>query len=213
VRKLKTSRQAEIVDAAIELAGEKGLDAVSMRAVAARLGLTPMALYGYFRSKDDLLDAIGSHLLGKLPEPEPALDPLARLRPLARGVRELARRYPAVISLLFTRPVVTPDAVRAVDRIYQALLEAGVPDDQVARLERLFTTFVLGFVVSEVEGRFSVESRAIRSRLALAGPDELPAHHRLGDLLDPSPDWDAEFDADLADLMLIVESAAERNRR
>lgn len=213
MRKIKTARRDEIVEAAIALAREKGLDALSMRSLAARLELTPMALYGYFRNKDDLLDAVVGRLLNQLPVPDPALPPLERLGVLAGGVRVLARAHPAVVSLLFTRPSVTEDAVRAVDRIYQALLEAGVPDDQVGRLERLLSTFVLGFVVSEVEGRFSDGSRNMRSRRGLLGPDELPAHHRLGPLLDPKVDWDAEFEADLADLVAVVESVVRAARR
>ena len=205
---MKTGRRDEIVDAAMALAQEKGLDALSMRAVAGRLELTPMALYGYFHGKDDLLDAIVGRLLGLLPEPDPAAPPLERLGVLAGGVRVLAKEHPAVVNLLFTRPSVTEDAVVAVDRIYQALLEAGVPDAHVARLERLLSTFVLGFVVSETQGRFSDGHRDLRSRRALLGPDELPAHHRLGPLLDPQVDWDAEFDADLADLVAVIERVA-----
>lgn len=207
---MKTGRRDEIVDAAMTLAREKGLGAVSMRAVAGRLELTPMALYGYFRGKDDLLDAIVGRLLGLLPEPDPGAPPLERLSLLAGGVRVLAKEHPAVVTLLFTRPSVTEDAVVAVDRIYQALLDAGVPDAHVARLERLLTTFVLGFVISETQGRFSDGHRDLRSRRALLGPEELPAHHRLGPLLDPRVDWDTEFDTDLADLVAVIERVAAR---
>jgi AcrR family transcriptional regulator len=71
VRKLKESRRPEILDAALAVAAERGIDGVSMRAVAQRLGLTPMALYGYFRSKDELLDAVLGRLLAEIP-PSPA---------------------------------------------------------------------------------------------------------------------------------------------
>jgi AcrR family transcriptional regulator len=208
VRKLKTARRDEIVDAAMDLAGEKGLDAVSMRAVAGRIELTPMALYGYFRNKEDLLDAVVGRLLSLMPEPDPEQEPLERLKTLARGVRMVGKEHPAVVPLLLTRPAVTEEAVRTVDGIYAALLDAGVPDGHVARLERLLSTFVLGYVVSETQTRFSPGSRTLRGRRAELSPGELPAHHRLTSLLDPPVDWDAEFEADLADLAALVAGIA-----
>ncbi|MFI5607967.1 TetR/AcrR family transcriptional regulator [Amycolatopsis sp. NPDC051903] len=205
MRKLKTARRSEILGAALDLAAERGLPALSMRGVAARLGLTPMALYGYFRSKDDLLDGLAAHLLTLLPVPDADLAPLARLRELAGGVRAVALAHPAVASLLFTRPAPSEHSLGYVDRVYSALLAAGVPDADVPRLERLLSTFVLGFVLSEVEGRFTAGSRLARSRRVALGPADLPAHHRLGPL--PDVDGDAEFASDLEDLLTIVARA------
>jgi AcrR family transcriptional regulator len=206
VRKLKTARQAEIVDAALALAEEKGLDALSMRSVAGRLDLTPMALYGYFRSKDDLLDGIVGHLMTQLPHPDPTLSWNLQLRRLAHGAREVASQYPAVFPLLFVRPSVTPDAVRAVDGLYVVLLDAGVPPVHVARVERLVSTFVIGFAISEVSGRFSGGPANPRAGRALIGDEMLPGHARLSVQLGREVDWDAEFEADLDDLQRVVES-------
>lgn len=59
----------EIVDAAIELLREQGIDAVSMRNVGARLGVSPVPLYSRIGNKDALLDAIADRLLdGMAPE-------------------------------------------------------------------------------------------------------------------------------------------------
>ena len=56
-----------IVRTALELMESKGTDAFSLRGVAAELGVGPMALYTYFRNKDDLYDAVRDHLMGLLP--------------------------------------------------------------------------------------------------------------------------------------------------
>ncbi|MFI6480502.1 TetR/AcrR family transcriptional regulator [Nonomuraea sp. NPDC050663] len=198
MRKLKTSRRPEILDAALAIADERGLEAVSMRAVAAALGVTPMALYGYFRNKDELLDGLVERLLAEIPQAEGGWE--ERLRALAWGYRQVARRHPAAFTLMFSRPSLTLDATRVVDAVYQALLDAGVPEADVPRLERLASTFVLGFALSEANGRFSPESTAKR---AARGKD-LPGHRRLADHLDPEQDLDQEFAADLADLMRII---------
>ncbi|MEV4111481.1 TetR/AcrR family transcriptional regulator [Nonomuraea sp. NPDC049695] len=199
MRKLKTSRQPEILDAALAIADERGLEALSMRAVAERVGVTPMALYGYFRNKDELLDGLVGRLLGELVPDDPGQTWQERLGAIAWAIRRLAREHPAVFPLLLLRTSVTPDGVKLVDLAYQALLDAGVPEADVPRVERLMSTFVLGFALSEVSGRFSHASKDIRRR---RGTD-MPAHQRLAGHLTPD-DWDAEFADDLADLMRII---------
>jgi AcrR family transcriptional regulator len=197
-------RRQEILDAALALADEDGLDAVSMRAVAQRVGVTAMALYPHFSSKDALLDGLVGRVLADLRLPDPAGPWRQRLSGLAHAMRGLAHRHPAVIPLLFSRPAVTPDAVRVVDAIYQALLDAGVPPGQVARLERMLSTFVLGYAVSEVGGRFAAGTLGTRERRAQLPGTELPAHQELAAWLDAPWSWEAEFEADLEDLTRLV---------
>lgn len=201
-------RRQEILDAALALTDEGGLDAVSMRAVAQRVGVTAMALYPHFSGKEALLDGLVGRVLADLPRPDPDGSWQDRLGAMAHAVRELAHRHPSVVPLLFSRPAVTPDAVRVVDAIYQALLDAGVPPDQVARLERMLSTFVLGYVVSEVGGRFSRGTLGTRERRGQLPGTELPAHHQLGSWLDAPWSWEAEFEADLADLTQLILLAA-----
>jgi AcrR family transcriptional regulator len=174
-----SARRQEIVDAAMAIADKGGLDAVSMRAVADDVGVTPMALYRHFASKVALLDAMVERLVTSL-APESAAGAWdERLTTLAYAYRGLAQRHPWSAQLLFSRPSVTPDAARVTEFIYAAIREAGVPEPQVGRLERLVTTFVIGFAASEVLGRFA--SRAV--------------------------DFSAEFEADLADLRHLIEAA------
>jgi hypothetical protein len=129
------------------------------------------------------------------------------LRRVASGARDMARRHPTAFTLLFDRPAVTSDAVRLVDFVYQALLDAGVPDAQVPRLERLFTTFCLGYALSEVNGRFSAGTVDPRGRRAQAAPGSVPAHLRLAAYLDEAVDWDSEFEADVEDLLALIARA------
>jgi len=201
-------RRQEILDAALAIADEKGLGAVTMRAVAAQIGVTAMALYPHVKSKDDLLDGLVGRLLAELSRPDPAMAWDQRLRRIARSARETGRRHPAVMPLLFARPAVTPDAVRVVDVIYQALLDAGVPDREVARVERMVSTVVLGYAISEASGRFGDDDP--RERRALLAGVDLPAHRKLESLLETPVSWDAEFEADLDDLTRMVEDIASR---
>jgi AcrR family transcriptional regulator len=200
-------RRQEILDAALAIADERGLAAVTMRAVAKRVGVTSMALYPHIGGKDGLLDGMVDRLVGQLPMITEG-DWRTRMRTLATAMRALAKRYPGATALLFARPTVTPDAVRVVDTIYLALLDAGVPPSQVARLERLISTVVVGYAVSESNGRFSPGTANPRARRGQLPETDLPGHHALAPYLDEDTDWDAEFEADLDDLAQLVESYA-----
>ena len=162
------------------IADKGGLDAVSMRTVAERVGVTPMALYRHFDGKVALLDGMVERLVISL-QPERLTGTWdERLTALAHAYRGVAQRHPWSAQLLFSRPSVTPDAVQVTEFIYTAIRQAGVPEPQVGRLERLVTTFVIGYAASEVLGRFA---------------------HR-------PPDFGAEFEADLADLRQLIKSVA-----
>ena len=211
-------RRQEILDAALALADERGLEAVSMRAVAERTGVTPMALYPQVGSKAELLDGMLERLLTELVPADAALaagadgqDWRVRLRALAHAFRKLAHGHPWAATLLLRRPSVTPDAARVVDLVYTSLLEAGVPASEVPRVERLVSTYMIGYVASEVGGRFvsgELNPRARRGLVAAVRAKALPGHAALARWLEPPVDWDAEFEADLDDLMRLIETAA-----
>ncbi|MFF4125845.1 TetR/AcrR family transcriptional regulator [Microbispora rosea] len=205
-----SGRREEILDAALAIADEHGIGKVSMRALAERVGVTPMALYRHVSDKAELLDGMVGRLLAGLLPPDAgkarAWD--ERLAALGHAVRTMARRHPWAAQLLFSRPAVTPDAVRVVDLIYIALLEAGVPDREVPRLERLIATFVIGFAASEASGRFGSGSLDPRGRRGLLPEGELPGHSRLAPWLDLPSDLDTEFEADLDDLLRLIKAVA-----
>jgi AcrR family transcriptional regulator len=144
-----------VLDATLELAEERGLEGVGMRAVARRLGVTPMALYRHIDDKQALLDGLVERLLEELELPSADLPWKQRLLGLAGALRATARRHPDAFLMLLRRPAATPAALRRRDAVYTALRDAGVPDPLVPRAERLLNTFILGFAASEGGGRFS----------------------------------------------------------
>ncbi len=210
-----SGKREEILDAAVDIADERGLAAVSMRAVAQAVGVTPMALYPHVKDKAGLLDAMLGRVLGRLYEAAPVMasqgaDWRRRLRGFADTARELATGHPWAVNLLFSRAAATPDAAATVDLLYDALLDAGVPPSQVPRLERLISTYVLGWIASESGGRFGPGDRDPRGRRGRLPDGALPGHAAVAEWLDPPVDWDAEYAADLDDLERLVESVAER---
>ncbi|MGK5684823.1 TetR/AcrR family transcriptional regulator [Actinoplanes sp. URMC 104] len=174
-------RRRLILDQALALVDERGLAAMSMRAVAERVGLTSMALYPYVGGKDALLDGLVDLLTlelgGDVPEGGPE-DWRHRLRALGRAVRGLAARHPGAFPLLLTRAASGASASWLTAALRGVLHDAGVPDESVARLARMILAFLLGHATGEVTGG-------------------LPA----------AAEPEAEFEADLADLVRLVEVA------
>jgi AcrR family transcriptional regulator len=155
--------RAAIVRASLELAEERGLPAVTLTAVAQRLGVTPMSLYGHIESKAALLDHLVEALLAEFPLPDLELPWYERLSLIGRAARESAKRHPGVFPLLLTRSAATPGSHRVRQAVFSALLDAGLSVAEVNRVERLLTTMIVGFATSEVSGRFGQSEEDIEA--------------------------------------------------
>ena len=112
-----------ILDAA-EAVAEQGFDAFSMRAVAARLGAVPMALYNHFATKEQLVAALLDRVLGRFEPPPPTDDWLEDLRAFARAHRQLLARHAWAVAPIFTNPSPGLSAVR-IGELAMAILKRG----------------------------------------------------------------------------------------
>lgn len=114
----------KIVDAAVELADAEGIGAVSMAAVAAKLGFTPMSLYRYVTAKDDLLLLMQEQATGLPPASHLEVDGWrARLLALYEAQIMLYLRHPWMLSLPITGSPITPNSSAWLDAGLAALEE------------------------------------------------------------------------------------------
>lgn len=112
----------KIVDAAVELADAEGIGAVSMAAVAAKLGFTPMSLYRYVTAKDDLLLLMQEEATGLPPESHLEIDGWrGRLLALYEAQILLYLRHPWMLSLPITGSPITPHSSAWLDAGLSAL--------------------------------------------------------------------------------------------
>jgi AcrR family transcriptional regulator len=146
--------RSRIVAAAIGLADADGMDAVSLRKVAAALDAGPMRLYGYVASKDELLDLMVDEVYGELSPLEPFGDDWrAALRSIAHRLREAAHRHEWFVDLLGARPHIRgPHALAFLEESLAALDGSSDFTDvvDVMRAARTFTAYVTGAVRAEV---------------------------------------------------------------
>ena len=100
-------RREAIVAAARELVSTDGLDALSLRRLAARLGVTAPALYAHVADKGDLLRALATHEFDVLVARFAALDepdPVARVKAQSRAYVAYAREEPELFKVMFLFP-------------------------------------------------------------------------------------------------------------
>jgi AcrR family transcriptional regulator len=118
-----------ILDAAEEVAGQ-GFDALTMRAVAARLGAVPMALYNHFATKEQLVDALLDRVLNRFEPPPAGADWSEDLRHFAHAHRRLLTDHPWAVAPLFTHPSPGLGAVRIGELALSILRRAGFSNAQ-----------------------------------------------------------------------------------
>lgn len=112
----------KIVDAAVDLADAEGIGAVSMAAVAAKLGFTPMSLYRYVTAKDDLLLLMQEEATGLPPASHLEIDGWReRLLALYEEQVLLYLRHPWMLSLPITGSPITPNSSAWLDASLAAL--------------------------------------------------------------------------------------------
>ncbi|MFF8846374.1 TetR/AcrR family transcriptional regulator [Streptomyces sp. NPDC015127] len=149
-RKPAFSREA-ITTAAVALADAEGLEAVTMRRVASRVGAGVMSLYSYAPDKETLLELMVDHVSGELPTDDPLTgDWRTDLKAIGHFQRALMLRHPWLPATLTTRPTLGPNTLAFLERALAALRPTGL--DGAARLEvfSLLTGFVAGHVGYEL---------------------------------------------------------------
>jgi AcrR family transcriptional regulator len=139
-------RRADIAAAAVRIADSGGLDAVSMRHVAAELGCGTMSLYNYVPRKEDLHELMVDAVSGEHELWEPSGDWRADMLRVAHQTRDLMRRHPWLPRLMSGIYGFSPNALRYVEHCLTCLdpLEApaGTKIELIAMLNSVVTMYV-----------------------------------------------------------------------
>ena len=147
-----------VLAAALAMIDADGVDALSMRRLGDAVHRDPMRLYRYAESKSALLDAVTELVLTDFEIPDVADgDWELALRTSARNFRRVALAHPKVVPLLVTRPLGTPlglrpaATLRSLERLLALFVSAGFSERDSLYAYRLFTGFLNGHVLNEVQ--------------------------------------------------------------
>ncbi|WP_020495945.1 TetR/AcrR family transcriptional regulator C-terminal domain-containing protein [Sciscionella marina] len=144
------SRRDEVLEAALELLDEVGLDALTTRRLAERLGVRPGALYRHFASKRALLDAMVERITTLGGERPPNEDDWAdRVRTVAGGIREAMLTYRDGARLMTTFAAPGPAAIAGWEWFIGVLRSAGASEQLAPLAVDTIMSYVNGFTIEE----------------------------------------------------------------
>jgi AcrR family transcriptional regulator len=139
-----------VVAEALAIIGTDGVDALSMRGLAARLGVAPGALYRHVRSKRQLCDLVVDGVLAEV-DCRPGRTPgwAGQVKVLAHRLRTVLESHPGIAALLKTRDPLGPHSLALAEAFLAPLQQAGLPDRQTALAFSLIYDYTLGFALSD----------------------------------------------------------------
>jgi AcrR family transcriptional regulator len=217
----------QIAAAAITVADEHGVDAVTMRNVAAVIGCGAMSLYRHVRTKDELLDVMIDTVAGEDggPPSAPSGDWRTDLHDAARRLRADALRHPWLPQLWNTRLSFGPNTLARLEFALSAVAGLGLPIDQMARTVQTVHAFVHGVVRDELADRQWRASQTAAATAANPSQPDLAAYlqqviasgrypnfSRLAIEAHDSPDPDASFEWQLQRILDGLAEAIPRPR-
>lgn len=151
--------EERIVKAALAIINRSGTDALTMRALADELGVSPMAAYYYVESKDDLLRLVGDSLLAQVKVPKEGAGTWdERLRKLLRDQRNALKRHPGLREAIIGR-LDLEERRRLEDAEFDLLLEAGFEPLPAVMAFRTLQDWCLGNALVESKLRDPKERR------------------------------------------------------
>ncbi len=150
-----------VLEAAVTVADAGGIGALTIRSLAAELGVKPMSVYHHVANKDEILDGIVDLVFDEIALPRIGGAWTAEMRRRAASAREAMRRHPWAIGLVETRTSPGPATLRHHDAVIGTLREAGFSVVMTAHAFALIDAFVYGFALSE-------------ATLPLNGPETIP---------------------------------------
>ncbi len=153
---------------ALALVDAEGMDALTVRALATRLGTGSSTLYRHVASREELLVLLVDAVFGEVRLPDPELPGRVRVEQLSTELRRVLRSHPHIVPALGGSPIRGPNAVRAATCGLDNLLAAGHPPDRARAAYLALLDYVLGSVAFDAAAE------------APAGPAEGAGAHGSG---------------------------------
>ncbi len=214
-----TLTRERVVAEAVTVIGAHGVDALSMRALATRLGVVPGALYRHVRNKEQLFDLVLDGVLAEVDyEVDRSLAWTEQVKVLAHRLRTVLENHPGIAGLLKTRDPLGPHSLALAEAFLAPLHEAGVPGRQTGLAFALIYDYTLGFALSsptsvnEQRVRDTATRAKLHAFLRSLPADRFPALVTLGEYV-----WidnrDQRFTAGLDTIINGLEAARRRHRR
>ncbi len=154
--------RARIEMSALELIEEVGLEAFSTRKLGAKLGCEAMSIYNHFPSKAHLFDALVDRVMQSADIPPREMESIARIRALAEGWRDMAKRHRRFFPVLAVHRFDSEVGVQYLNEVLSALKDAGLETEAAYRVYRVIAHYLMGATLEEISG-YDTESLSLNA--------------------------------------------------
>ncbi|RZU74321.1 TetR family transcriptional regulator [Micromonospora kangleipakensis] len=137
--------RARVLLAAVALADDAGIDALSMRKLSRELGVVPMALYKHVANKDELLDGMVDVVVGEIDPPDPDVDWKTAVRQRILSARRALLRHPWASRAIESRTTPTPVVLEYLDSMIGMFRAGGFSVDLTHHVMHALGSRALGF--------------------------------------------------------------------
>ena len=146
-----------ILQAALELVDESGIEALTMRKLGQNLGFEAMSLYNHVANKDDVLDGILDLVLAECEPPSPTDDWNVAIRRSAVSVHDALRRHPWAAGLMMSPKHARPARTRYMDSLLGRLRAAGFSAETTFTAYHVLDGHIFGFSLWEISHSYSAD--------------------------------------------------------
>ncbi|MGF1676920.1 MAG: TetR/AcrR family transcriptional regulator [Rivularia sp. (in: cyanobacteria)] len=170
-----------VLDAALHMADEGGIEALSMRKLAQELGVKAMSLYNHVANKDDIVDGIVDIVVSEIELPVKGIDWKIAMRRRAISAHAVLLRHPWATMAMMSRVNVGPAMLRYVDATLGCLREAGFSFEIADRAWNAIDSHIYGFTLQELNFPFEPGEYAQKAFgfISFIPPDQYPYLNRL----------------------------------
>ena len=205
-----------VLGAAVSLADEDGIEALTMRELGLRLGFEAMSLYNHVANKDDILDGMVDLVVSEIDLPSDTVDWKEAMRRRAISAQSVFSRHPWASALIDSRESSGPARLRYFDWMIGTLRRAGFTLEMTAHALSVLDSYIYGFGRQQLnvspEGDATPEEMAeafLRAIPADEYPDlrEMVVDHAMVSGYDESADFRFGLDLILDGLQKLLDRA------
>lgn len=190
-RRVPLSRE-RVLEAASELVDREGIDGLSMRKLATKLGVEAMSLYNHVDGKGDVLAGVSALFLAQIEVPDPSDDWREDLRGLAAGLRIAARRHPQAAALAMSNESISREGLTVTSAALDALRRAGFSAQEAVDAQRAMTALLMGTLSRELQAGRDLATSAHDREAELLASDFQPVREAAPQLA--HLDFDREYE-------------------
>jgi AcrR family transcriptional regulator len=138
-----------VIEAAVTLADSIGVDAMTIRKLAAELDVKPMTIYHHVPNKEAIIDGMVDVVFGEIELPPAEVEWKRAIRRRAASARTVLARHPWAVPLMESRTSPGPATLRHHDAVVGCLRSGGFSVEMTAHAYALIDAFIYGFALQE----------------------------------------------------------------